>query len=160
MPSKPKNSNNQTHTPRNFWMVVCDQTSFEISMDRDFDIYPLSGEHRRKIQRIEAGDRILFYVNGTKKFPATGHVSRPYQDVTEDVWNDQDIMGWRYEIGIKTEILLDPEDYIDAYQIAPRLEYVKRSAPEDWPMAFQGNLHLLPKTDFYLLEDEMRKIKP
>ncbi|MAR31455.1 MAG: hypothetical protein CL884_04505 [Dehalococcoidia bacterium] len=129
-------------------------------MDRDFDIYPLSGEHRRKIQRIEAGDRILFYVNGTKKFPATGHVSRPYQDVTEDVWNDQDIMGWRYEIGIKTEILLDPEDYIDAYQIAPRLEYVKRWAPEDWPMAFQGNLHLLPKTDFYLLEDEMRKIKP
>ena len=82
------------------------------------------------------------------------------RDVTEDVWNDQDIMGWRYEIGIKTEILLDPEDYIDAYQIAPRLEYVKRWAPEDWPMAFQGNLHLLPKTDFYLLEDEMRKIKP
>ena len=26
-------------------------------------------------------------------------------------------------------------------------------------MAFQGNLHLLPKSDFFLIEEEMKKLK-
>ena len=47
---------------------------------------------------------------------------------------------------------------MNANLIAPRLEYVKRWAPEDWYMAFQGNLHLLPKSDFLLIEEEMKKL--
>ena len=43
--------------------------------------------------------------------------------------------------------------------LAPRLEYVKRWPPENWYMAFQGNLHLLPKSDFLLIEEEMKKLR-
>jgi hypothetical protein len=37
------------------------------------------------------------------------------------------------------------------------MQYVKKWAPEQWPLAFQGLLHLVPKQDFALIEDEMRK---
>ena len=47
---------------------------------------------------------------------------------------------------------------MDANLLAPRLEYVKRWNPQDWYMAFQGNLHLLPKNDFNLIEEEMKKL--
>ena len=35
--------------------------------------------------------------------------------------------------------------------------YVKRWAPEDWPLAFQGQIHLLSSQDFALIEHEMRR---
>ena len=50
------------------------------------------------------------------------------------------------------------DQFMDANLLAPRLEYVKRWNPEDWYMAFQGNLHLLPKNDFVLIEEEMKKL--
>jgi len=150
---------NESNAPRNFWMVVSDIESFNGTKDHGFENYPLREEHRRKIQRIESGDRILFYVESSKKFSATGFVTSSYREIAEGSWpwklNDR----WTYEIGVRSEVLLQDHVYIDAYQIAPRLEYVKRWAPEDWPLAFQGNLHLLPKADFYLLEEEMKKIR-
>jgi len=45
-----------------------------------------------------------------------------------------------------------------AKYIAYRLEYVKKWPPEHWPLAFQGHLHQLPKTDFTLLEDEILRL--
>ena len=41
--------------------------------------------------------------------------------------------------------------------LAPRLEYVKRWPPEDWPLAFFDRLHLLPQRDFRLIEGEMKR---
>jgi hypothetical protein len=35
--------------------------------------------------------------------------------------------------------------------------YVKRWAPEDWPLAFQGQIHLLSSQDFALIEHEMHR---
>ena len=34
------------------------------------------------------------------------------------------------------DLMLDPEEYIDATQIAPTLEYVKKWPAEHWPLAF------------------------
>ena len=61
---------------------------------------------------------------------------------------------------IQPGIVLDEKEFIDARQLAPRLDYVRRWAPENWYMAFaQTNLHILPKSDFILVEGEMRRIK-
>ena len=57
----------------------------------------------------------------------------------------------------KPDVVPDDDHVLDARFIAPRMEYVKRWAPEDWPLAFQGLLHLIPKRDFQLIEHEMRR---
>ena len=36
---------------------------------------------------------------------------------------------------------------------------MRKWPPEDWHLAFQGNLHLLSKSDFFLLETEMLKLR-
>ena len=48
---------------------------------------------------------------------------------------------------------------IDARMLAPRLQYVKKWAPERWPLAFEGLLHLIPKQDFSVIEVEMARGK-
>ena len=54
-------------------------------------------------------------------------------------------------------ILLREEDYIDALLLAPRLDYVKRWVPENWPLAFFDTLHLIPQKDYRLIEAEMKR---
>ncbi|MFQ6028499.1 MAG: EVE domain-containing protein [Dehalococcoidia bacterium] len=145
--------------PRNFWMIVCNEENFCISKKLDFTVQGLKGEYRRKVQRVEAEDRLLYYVSGIRRFTATATVTASYEEDEAEVWKKEGNAGWPYRIGIKPEVVLEEHQYIDAGLLAHRLDYVRRWPPENWYLAFQGNLHLLPKDDFFLIEFEMKKLK-
>jgi len=145
--------------PRNFWMIACNETNFDVTEQMGFSTQGLKSQHRRKVQRIEVGDRVLFYVTGVRKFTGTATVTTAYSEEISSHWKNEGSTGWPYQIGIKPEIILDREHYIEAGLLAHRLDYVRRWAPEDWYLAFQGNLHLLPKSDFFIIEEEMKKLK-
>ena len=145
--------------PHNFWMIVSNPGNFQITQGLGFTTQGLKSQHRRKIQRIESGDRILFYVSEARRFTATATATSSYFEEDTSVWEKEGRADWPYRIKIKPEVILDEHQFIDANLLAPRLDYVKRWPPENWYMAFQGNLHLLPKSDFLLIEEEMKKLK-
>ena len=146
--------------PHNFWMINCNERNFNITRDLGFTRQALKAEYRRKVQRVEPGDRIIYYVTGIRAFTATATVTEGYREVgASNPWENEGKTGWPYRIGIKPAVTLPPEQYIDAGLIAYRLEYIRKWPPEDWHLAFQGNLHLLSKGDFFLLETEMRKLR-
>lgn len=145
--------------PHNFWMIVSNPDNFQITKELGFTKQGLKSQHRRKIQRIESGDRILFYVSGARRFTATATATSSYSEEDTRVWRKEGAADWPFLIQIKPEVILEEHQYINANLLAPRLDYVKRWPPENWYMAFQGNLHLLPKNDFLLIEDEMKKLK-
>ncbi len=145
--------------PRNFWMIACNETNFDVTEQMGFLTQGLKSQHRRKVQRIEIGDRVLFYVTGVRRFTGTATVTTAYREEITSHWKNEGSSGWPYQIGIKPEIILDKEHHIEAGLLAHRLDYVRRWAPEDWYLAFQGNLHLLPKSDFFIIEEEMKKLK-
>lgn len=144
---------------QNFWMIVSSLENFQITRDLGFTAQGLKAQHRRKIQRIENGDRVLFYVYGSRKFTATATATSSYVEDDSGTWQKEGRAGWPYRIQIKPEVVLDDNQYIDANLLAPRLDYIRRWPPENWHMAFIGNLHLLPKNDFLLIEEEMKKLK-
>ena len=145
--------------PHNFWMINCNERNFNITRDLGFTRQALKDEYRRKVQRVEPGDRIIYYVTGIRAFTATVTVTEGYREVgASNPWENEGQTGWPYRIGIKPAVTLRPEQYIDAGLIAYRLEYIRKWPPEDWHLAFHGNLHLLSKGDFFLLETEMRKL--
>ncbi len=143
----------------NFWMIVCNPDNFRITRNLGFTQQGLKSQHRRKVQRIEPGDRVLYFVSGDRRFTATATATSSYVEDDSPVWVKEGGAEWPYRIQIKPEVILEDHQYIDANLLAPRLDYVKRWPPENWYMAFQGNLHLLPKNDFLLIEDEMKKLK-
>ena len=145
--------------PRNFWMIVCNEKNFQITRDLNFTVQGLKSQYRRKVQRVEAGDRLLFYVSGIRRFTATATLTSTYREEDSIIWENEGSASWPYRIDIKPEIVLDESQYIDAGLLAHRLDYIRRWPPENWYMAFQGNLHLLPKNDFALIEEEMKKLK-
>lgn len=147
--------------PKNYWMVVTSLENFEITRKLGFTVQGLKAHHQRKVQRIEPGDRILYYIGGANKyFAATATVKSQYFEDRSPTWKQEGISEWAFRVRTQPDIVLDEAELIDARQLAPRLDYVRRWTPEDWYIAFaQSNLHLLPKRDFVLVEEEMRKIK-
>jgi len=145
---------------KNYWMVVTGIENFQIARQLGFTVQGLKAQHQRKIQRIEPGDRILYYIGGRRYFAATATATSKYFEDRSSMWKKEGLSDWVFGVHIRPEIVLDEGEFIDARQLAPRLDYVRKWAPENWYMAFaQSNLHLLPKKDFLLIEEEMRKIK-
>ena len=146
--------------PRNYWMMVVSPENFRITRQLGFTVQGLKAQYQRKAQRIEPEDRILYYVGMDRFFPATATVTSRYFEDRSPTWTKEGKSDWAYRVRIKPDLVLDEEQYIDARQLAPRLDYVRRWSPEDWYIAFaQTNLHLLPKRDFGLVEDEMRRLR-
>lgn len=145
--------------PRNFWMITCNEENFQITKRQGFVCQGLKGQYRRKVQRVEIGDRLLYYVTGIRCFTATATLTSSYREEETVIWQNEGKADWPFRIDIESEVVLDEDQYINAGLLAHRLDYVRRWPPENWYMAFQGNLHLLPKNDFFLIEEEMKKLK-
>ena len=145
--------------PLNFWMINCNEENYNVTRRMGFTGQGLKAEYRRKVQRVEPGDRVIYYVTGSRVFTATATVTQAYEEVDSSPWIREGKAAWPYRIGIKPDVILRDDQFISAGLIAYRLEYVRKWAPEDWYMAFQGNLHLLSKSDFFLLEGEMLKLR-
>lgn len=145
--------------PHNFWMINCNEENYNVTRRLGFTGQGLKAEYRRKVQRVEPGDRVIYYVTGSRVFTATATVTQGYEEVGSSPWIKEGKAAWPYRIGIKPDVVLENDQFINAGLIAYRLEYVRKWAPEDWYMAFQGNLHLLSKSDFFLLEGEMLKLR-
>jgi hypothetical protein len=145
--------------PGSHWMIVMSPENFEITRERGFDLVGLKSRHRKKAERMALGDRVLFYVAGSQVFPLTATVSSTFFEDHSSIWvsteRRPDVAPWRVQI--RADVVLNWYEHLDARQIAPRMLYVKRWAPEDWPLAFQGQIHLLSAQDFALIEHEMRR---
>ena len=143
---------------RNYWMVVLSPENFAITRQQNFSFQGLKGQQGRKVQRVGPGDRVLFYLSHQRCFAATATVTSQCIEAHGLPWEKEGDVEWAYKFDIQPDCVLAVDDYMEAHYIAPRLDYVKKWLPEEWYLAFQGNLHLLPKRDFQLLEDEMRKV--
>ena len=52
----------------NYWMLVSSAANFETSRARGFDLAGMKSRHRKKAEKVERGDRVLFYVTGLQCF--------------------------------------------------------------------------------------------
>lgn len=144
---------------RTYWMVASTLENFRITQSMGFTLQGLMSRQRRKAQRMEPGDRLVYYITGVQRFGATATVTSQCFEDHDPIWKSNgkpDDYPWR--VNVEANAVLEDPSFLDAREIGPRMEYVKRWPPEYWPLAFQGNLHILPKSDFELLEQEMTKI--
>lgn len=139
-------------------MIVTNRENFDISKDHDFKVQGFESSQKRKSARIAVEDRLLYYLSDARVFAATATVkSEPFES-DEPIWTHY-LKDELYPHRVETEpdVILDEANWIDALQVGPRLEYVRKWAPEDWPLAFIGPLHIIPQKDFTLFEEEFQR---
>ena len=115
--------------PRNFWMITSNEENFKITQSLGFASQGLKSQHRRKVQRVEVGDRVLFYVTGIRRFTATATVTASYEDDSESPWQKEGNTGWPYRIGIKPEFVLDESQYMLPTKTTANLPGRRKATP-------------------------------
>ncbi len=143
--------------PKSYWIVTINPDNFQIAKDRKFDLLGLRAQHKRKVQRIEKGDQLLLYITHLRVFSLVATVDKSFFEDNSPIWGKEGDSNFPYRIGIKSDQILKPTQYLEARHIAPRMDYVKRWVPERWFMAFEGSLHLISKSDFFMISEEIRK---
>jgi hypothetical protein len=137
-----------------YWMVVSSPDNFRKTREHGFTIQGLKSRHRRRVETMRVGDRLLYYVTGRMGFSATVTVASPMYEDHTPIWRsarrDEDY-PWR--VHIRADIVLDEADWVPAKDIAYRLDYVRKWPPEHWTLAFQGHIHMLNRNDFSVIED-------
>ena len=143
----------------NYWMLTISPENFEVTRGQGFQVQGFGQRQRRKTERMSPGDRLMFYIKDTRVFPvAATMTSKAFEDRIALWHSEHPEELFPYRVTFHADAVLPEGSYLDAADIAPRLEYIKRWPPERWPLAFQGELHLLPRHDFDLLEAEMRRV--
>ena len=141
-----------------YWMVVSSPDNFRKTREHGFSIQGLKTRHRRRVETMRVGDRLLYYVTGRMGFAATVTIASPMYEDHTPIWKtarrDEDY-PWR--LHIRPDVVLDEADWVPAKELAYRLDYVRKWPPEHWTLAFQGHIHALPRTDFGIIEDEISR---
>lgn len=135
----------------NFWMVTLTPQEYEGLKERQFGSLFLHPRHKRKVDRMAPGDRVLFFVKRRLVFAGTATVTAPAR------LQGQEPTPTHLVVSVHANIIPDDAHLVDARLLAPSLEYVKRWRPEDWPLAFLEQVHLISRRDFEVVEAELHR---
>jgi len=142
---------------RRYYIVVTGPANWEKTAALGWKLLGMKSTRRRMANGFRPGDRIVAYYTGLKQFGAIVAVtSDPFED-HEPIWGSPDKPNEDYPYRVQTdpELVLMPQQRIDAAAMAARMAYTKRWPPQNWTLGFQGNIHEISATDFELVRDEM-----
>ena len=140
------------------WIAVSGEENFNKTKALNFELQGFKTRQRRKAERMEAGDRLVWYITKEMVFAGYATITGGYFEDHEPIWEGKkagEDYPWR--VPIRKELVLDRDDWIDVEGIARQMTYVSKWPPEHWRLAFQGNLHEIPDGDFELIREALEE---
>ncbi len=145
---------------KNYWMFAEDGQNAAITRQIGYSLFGMGPRYKKRAERMRPNDRAIFYSKKLRSWTASATITSNFYVDESIVWKPEvKAKEFKYRVKLKPDYILGEDQYLDGLQVGPSLEYVKRWAPEDWPLAFFDRLHLLPQRDFSFLEGEMRRLK-
>ena len=142
-----------------YWIVVGSEQNMRIAEERGFDMFGFKSTRRKEVAGMQPGDKLIFYLTKIMKFGGLAEITSEYYEDHEKVFKSdkkpKEDYPWR--VKIKPEIILTPDQYLDVRELGPQMEYTKKLPPEHWRLAFQGNLHQIPESDYKMLAGLMKE---
>ncbi len=142
-----------------YWIVVGSEENMRIAEARGFDIFGFKSTRRTEASKMRSGDKLIFYLTKIMKFGGLAEVTSDYFEDHSKVFKSEKRPeeDYPFRVNVKPIVVLTPEQYLDVREIAPGLEYTKKWPTEHWRLAFQGNLHEVPESDYKRIESLMRQ---
>lgn len=139
-----------------YWLVVTSPQNFRYDREHvKFKLQGLPHRFRKQVQKMEMGDRVVYYIMKLQKFGATATITGDYLYDKTKVWTDKNEM-WPARRPSEPDIVLADDELVDAKKLVPDLSFIENK--ERWGTHFQGSIKTLPEDDFLLIESEMKKI--
>ena len=77
-------------------------------------------------------------------------MEKPPGTFDRQVWQEKEISPYR--VKIKSKKILSEENYVEASDVVPSLNYVKKWAPEKWELALMSRVHVISHNDFLIIK--------
>ncbi len=144
----------------NYWIIVGSPDNFAKTRELGFTIQGIKSRHRKKAEKMQPGDKIAYYVTGLKSFAGTATITSPYFESREPIWKSKDpkkdAEDYPFRVEIEKDVILDDGNFLPAEGLARQMAYASKWPAEHWTLAFQGNVHNIPASDFDLIEAAIR----
>jgi predicted RNA-binding protein len=140
-----------------YWLVVTSYENFKY--DREilgFKFQGLPYRFRKQVQKMQIGDKVVYYIMKLQKFGAIATIMGDYFEDSAKIWVNDDEM-WPARRESKPDIVLLDDELIDVKRLVNDLSFIKRK--DVWGVFFQGSIRNIPEDDFRLIESEMKKIR-
>ncbi len=137
-----------------YWMLVSSADNFETSRNRGFDLAGMKSRHGKKAEQVRPGDKVVFYLTGAMVFGGTAEVTGASSYSDEPIWTSSK-QGelYPYRFPIRIEVAAGKGSYPRAEALVEAMSYTKKWPPQHWRLAFQGNVHKLPREDYELIRE-------
>lgn len=160
--------------PVTTWVLTGSPENYAATRAHDFGLIGLKERNRGRAELIEPGDRIVLYLTRVKAFGASIRVTGELYEDREKVWPGRaptgsppagllvggkaDSYPWRFPT--EPEVVLEEEAWIEAEELADRLEHVAKWPREHWTLAFQGQIRAVSEHDAGVLLERLRAAAP
>jgi predicted RNA-binding protein len=142
---------------QNYWVIVGSPDNLAKTRELGFTIQGIKSRHRKKAEQMWPGDKFIYYLTGQKAFAGIVTVESPYREEHEVIWASGDPKkaeeDYPYRLDISADVVLEEGNYVDAEPLARKMEYAKKWPAANWTLAFQGNVHLIPESDYLLIRE-------
>lgn len=140
----------------NYWLVVTSPDNFRYDRENlKFAYQGLPHRFRKQVQRMQKGDRVIYYIMKLQKFGATATITGDYYYDESKLWTEEDEM-WPARRSSRADIILEDDELLDAKKLVPDLSFIEKK--DVWGVYFQGSIKMIPEEDFRLIESEMKKV--
>lgn len=140
-----------------YWILVSSAGNLQATKDRGFSIQGMKSRHRKKAEQMAPGDKLIYYLTGKKVFAATATVTSEYFESDEPIWSSKNSKrdgspeDYPFRVEIEPELIAEEEAWIDAEPVARQMIHARKWPAENWTLAFQGNVHKIPREDYELI---------
>jgi predicted RNA-binding protein len=126
-----------------YWLIVTSPENFRLDRENlGFKFQGLPHRFRRQVQKMQIGDRVVYYIMKLQKFGATATITGDYIEDSTKLWIDEDEM-WPARRPSKPNIMLNDDELIDAKRLVPDLKFIVKK--EKWGTYFQGSIKAIPE---------------
>ena len=142
-----------------YWIVVGGPEVYDKTKELGFKRHGFKSTRRVMAASVEPGDQMAFYVTGRKQFAGAVEITSGVEEERTRIWTNSKKPDelYPYRVGIKPLVILDDEKWLDAEPYHDRFTWTQKWPRKNWTLAYQGNLHAVPKEDFDLLMNDLRK---
>jgi predicted RNA-binding protein len=147
-----------------YWIIVGSIENFRRTAELGFTIQGMKSRHRKKAERMKAGDKIIYYVTGLKAFAGISTIASDYFESHERIWKSgdpkKDAEDYPFRVNIQADVILPESEFVEAEPLARKMIYVSRYPVENWTLAFQGNVHEINEGDYQLIRQAIEANVP
>jgi hypothetical protein len=140
-------------TPR-CYIVVTGPANWAKTAELGWTLLGLKSTRRKMALGFRPGDRIVAYYTGLKQFGALLTVAgEPFEDHAR-IWAspDKPKEDYPYRVAISADLVLPDGHLVDAQPLTARMGWSQKWPAQNWTLAYQGNIHVIPAEDFALIE--------